>query len=342
MSAHYRSVFTPGLFAGKVMLVTGGGSGIGRCVAHELAALGAHVVLVGRKLEKLFDVAAEITADGGRASFHSCDIRDEEAVKNTVQAVIAVHGRIDALVNNAGGQYIAPLESISGKGWDAVLETNLTGGFLMARECFLQSMRKHGGAIVNMVADIWGSMPNMGHSGAARAGMVSLTETAAIEWARHGVRVNAVAPGYVASSGMDHYPPEAGPMLREMRKTVPLGRFGTEAETSAAVVFLLSPAASFINGAVLRVDGARPQVRMGWPMRVPGQDVQARDAVRPFDGFHRAVVPRVFQDTSQAAPARPAPAKRSAPAAKKARPAVKKAGPSKKAKPSAPSRRGKG
>ena len=233
MSAHYRSVFTPGLFAGKVALITGGGSGIGRCVAHELAALGAHVVLVGRKLDKLFDVAAEIAADGGRASFHSCDIRDEEAVQNTVQAVIAVHGRIDALVNNAGGQYISPLEAITGKGWDAVLATNLGGGFLMARECFLQSMRDHGGAIVNMVADIWGSMPNMGHSGAARAGMVSLTETAAVEWARHGVRVNAVAPGYIASSGMDHYPPEAGPVLREMRKTVPLGRFGTEAETSA-------------------------------------------------------------------------------------------------------------
>ena len=130
-------------------------------------------------------------------------------------------------------------------------------------------MREHGGAIVNIVADIWGSMPNMGHSGAARAGMVSFTETAAVEWAHNGVRVNAVAPGYIASSGMDHYPPEAGPMLREMRKTVPLGRFGTEAETSAAVVFLLSPAASFISGDVLRVDGARPQVRMGWPMEVP-------------------------------------------------------------------------
>jgi citronellol/citronellal dehydrogenase len=156
-------------------------------------------------------------------------------------------------------------------------------------------MQQHGGAIVNMVADIWGSMPDMGHSGAARAGMVSFTETAALEWARCGVRVNAVAPGYIASSGMDHYPEEAGPMLREMRKTVPLGRFGTEAETSAAVVFLLSPAASFISGAVLRVDGARPQVRMGWPMQLPGAQEQQRDAVKPFEGFHRAVAPKVFQ-----------------------------------------------
>ena len=295
MSQHYRSVFATGLFKGRVMVITGGGSGIGRCIAHELASLGAHVVLIGRKLDKLHDVAGEIVADGGLASFHACDIRDEEAVKNTVQAMIAVHGRVDGLVNNAGGQYIAPLETIGAKGWEAVLNTNLTGGFLMARECYLQSMQQHGGAIVNIVADMWGSMPNMGHSGAARAGMVSFTETAAAEWAHSGVRVNAVAPGYIASSGMDHYPPEAGPMLREMRKTVPLGRFGTEAETSAAVVFLLSPAAAFISGDVMRVDGARPQVRMGWPMKMPDQDAQQRDAVKAFDGFHRAVVPKVFQ-----------------------------------------------
>jgi citronellol/citronellal dehydrogenase len=298
MTSRYRSVFAPGLFAGKVIVVTGGGSGIGRCVAHELAALGAHAVLIGRKLAKLHDTAGEIVADGGRASFHACDIRDEEMVKNTVQAMIAVHGRIDGLVNNAGGQYIAALETISAKGWEAVVNTNLTGGFLMARECYLQSMQAHGGAIVNIVADIWGSMPNMGHSGAARAGMVSFTETAAAEWAHSGVRVNAVAPGYIASSGMDHYPAEAGPMLREMRNTVPLGRFGTEAETSAAVAFLLSPAAAFISGSVLRVDGARPQLRMGWPMKAPSEDARRREAVKPFDGFHRAVVPQVFAGTA--------------------------------------------
>jgi citronellol/citronellal dehydrogenase len=165
----------------------------------------------------------------------------------------------------------------------------------MARECYRQSMKQHGGAIVNIVADIWGSMPNMGHSGAARAGMVSFTETAAAEWAHSGVRVNAVAPGYIASSGMDHYPPEAAPMLREMCNTVPLGRFGTEAETSAAIAFLLSPAASFISGTVLRVDGARPQVRPGWPMQLPDDQTRQREAVRPFEGFHRGSVPKVFQ-----------------------------------------------
>lgn len=291
----YQSVFQSGLFTGQVIVVTGGGSGIGRCIAHELAALGAHVVLIGRKIDKLHAVASEIAAQGGRASFHTCDIRQEEAVKATVTAVVAAQGRIDGLVNNAGGQYITPLEAISAKGWEAVINTNLTGGFLMARECYVQAMRDKGGSIVNIVADMWGSMPSMGHSGAARAGMVSFTETAAAEWAKSGVRVNAVAPGYIASSGMDHYPPEAGPMLREMRNTVPLGRFGTESETSAAVVFLLSKAASFISGTTLRVDGARPQVRMGWPMQRPDAEALQREAVKPFDGFHLAETPKVFQ-----------------------------------------------
>ena len=291
----YGSVFAPNLFAGKVMVVTGGGSGIGRCVAHELASLGAQVALVGRKVEKLQKVADEITEDGGKVSFQVCDIREEESVKQTVAAIVAAHGRIDGLVNNAGGQFMTPLEAISAKGWQAVVNTNLTGGFLMARECYLQGMNKNGGAIVNIVADMWGSMPGMGHSGAARAGMVSLTETAAVEWAARGVRVNAVAPGYIASSGMDNYPAEAGPMLREMAKTIPAGRFGTEAETAAGIVFLLSPAASFISGTTLRIDGARPQARMGYPMRSPDAAAQARDAVKPFSGFHRATVPKVFQ-----------------------------------------------
>ena len=293
--AGYRSAFAPGLLAQRVVVVTGGGSGIGRCTAHELASLGAHVVLIGRSLDKLQHTAGEIVADGGRASFHRCDIRQEDAVRTVVTAIVAAHGRIDGLVNNAGGQYITPLENISAKGWQAVIDTNLTGGFLMARECYVQSMQAHGGAVVNIVADMWGSMPGMGHSGAARAGMVSFTETAALEWARSGVRVNAVAPGYIASSGMDHYPPEAGDMLREMRDTVPAGRFGNEAETSAAIVFLLSPAASFISGSVLRVDGARPQVRMGWGQVAAPLAVQQRDAVKPFDGFHRYVTPKVFQ-----------------------------------------------
>ena len=291
----YTSVFKDKLFSGKVILVTGGGSGIGRCTAHELAALGAQVVLLGRNLEKLQAVEAEIKRDGGLVSYQVCDIRQEEVVKAAIGEIVEQYGQIDGLVNNAGGQYITPLEKISAKGWEAVINTNLTGGFLVARECYVQSMQARGGAIVNIVADIWGSMPGMAHSGAARAGMVSLTETAALEWAKSGVRVNAVAPGYIASSGMDHYPVDAGPMLRKMAETVPLGRFGNEAETSAAIVFLLSPAASFISGATLRVDGARPQVRMGWGEVAAPVAARGRAAVKPFDGFHLAKTPKVFQ-----------------------------------------------
>ena len=285
---HYRSIFRAGLFDGQVVVVTGGGSGIGRCTAHELAALGATVALVGRRLERLEAVKAEIEAAGGRASVHACDIREEDAVVATVAAVLAAHGRIDGLVNNAGGQYPSPLAFIKAKGWDAVVRNNLTGGFLMARECYVQWMQKQQrGAIVNIVADMWMGMPGMGHSGAARAGMLNFTETAALEWAP--VRSNAVAPGWIASSGMDHYPPEMGPLIRRMATMVPARRLGTESEVAAAIVFLLSPAAAFVSGACLRVDGAAPNARRHWPEVGSGASSEA------FDGFHLAAMPKVLQ-----------------------------------------------
>lgn len=281
----YRSVFRPGLFAGQTIVVTGGGSGIGRCTAHELAALGASPVLVGRKLAKLEATAAEIVADGGACTYHACDIRDEAQVKDTVAAIVAARGRIHGLVNNAGGQFPAPLSAISQKGFETVVRTNLVGGFLFAREVYTQSMSEHGGAIVNIVADMWNSMPGMGHSGAARAGMVNLTQTAAVEWASSGVRVNAVAPGWIASSGMDNYDPAMfKALLPRLKAAVPLHRLGTEAEVSAAIVFLLSEAAAFISGVTLRVDGATPNSSAVWPNN-------EHDRSRPFDGFHRASVP---------------------------------------------------
>ncbi len=290
-SGPYRSVFRDGLFAGQVIVVTGGGSGIGRCTAHELSRLGATLALIGRKLDKLQTVANELRGDnpGCDVDIFSCDIREEEKVAETVTAIRKRFGRIDGLVNNAGGQFPAPLSQISQKGWDAVVRNNLTGGFLMARECYTQWMADHGGAIINIVADMWNGMPNMGHSGAARAGMVNFTETAACEWGVSGVRVNAVAPGWIASSGMDTYPDWMKPLIRGMRDHVPLQRLGTEAEVSAAIVYLLSPAASFISGTTLRVDGGVPNARRHYPL-------PKHDRSQAFDGFHRSVMPKVLQE----------------------------------------------
>ncbi|QNH76494.1 SDR family oxidoreductase [Pseudomonas protegens] len=284
----YDSIFKDRLFAGQTVIVTGGGSGIGRCTAHELAALGARVLLVGRKAEKLQKVAGEIAEDGGLAHWQACDIRDEDAVKALVAQLIEGFGPIHGLVNNAGGQYPAPLASINQKGFETVLRTNLVGGFLMAREVFNQSMSRHGGSIVNMLADMWGGMPGMGHSGAARSGMDNFTKTAAYEWGHAGVRVNAVAPGWIASSGMDTYEGAFKAIIPTLREHVPLKRIGTESEVSAAIVFLLSPGAAFISGSTLRIDGAASLGSRAWPLS------KARNS-ESYNGFHRAYLPDVLK-----------------------------------------------
>ena len=287
-ASRYRSVFASGLFAGRRVWVTGGGSGIGRCTAHELAALGAEVILSGRRADRLEQVAAEIASDGGRCSWQAFDIRDEDAVKARVAQVLADLGPVDGLVNNAGGQFPAPLQQISKRGFEAVVASNLTGGFLMMRELYQGCMQGRGGAIVNMTADFRNGMPGMGHSGAARAGMSNLTMTAAFEWAAAGVRVNAVAPGWIASSGMDTYDGPMRGIIPRLQAHVPMRRLGTEAEVSAAIVFLLSPAASFITGVTLAIDGGAP---LGSAIFAVPDSARSQ----PYEGFHRAVVPKVLE-----------------------------------------------
>jgi citronellol/citronellal dehydrogenase len=290
----YRSAFRAGLFDGRTVVVTGGGSGLGRCSVHELASLGAQVAIVGRQAAKLEAVAAEIAAiypeRAGDISRHVCDIRDEDGVARTVAAILAHHGRIDGLYNCAGGQYPAALRDISLKGWDAVVRNNLHGTFLVSREVYRQWMEGHGGAIVNMLADIWGGLPGMGHSGAARGGVLTFTETAACEWGHAGVRVNAVAPGWIASNGMDHYDEAYRSVLRGLPSKAPLQRFGTEAELSSAVVYLLSEASAYVSGSVIRVDGGVPTARHTWTLQPA-----ARSLV--YQGFPQYRPPTMLDDS---------------------------------------------
>ncbi|MGW5145793.1 SDR family oxidoreductase [Rhodococcus koreensis] len=289
----YQSVYAPGLFDGQTIVVTGGGSGIGRCTAHELASLGAHVAIVGRNQDKLDHVSREITEDGGSVSTHVTDIRDEDGVGAVIDTIVGDRGRIDGLVNNAGGQYRSPLEGISTKGFEAVVRNNLTGGFIVMREVFTRSMSQHGGSVVNMIADIWHGWPHFSHSAAARGGMFTLSESAATEWAAAGVRVNTVAPGSIASSGLDTYDEKDREFIQnEVTPGIPLQRFGTEAEVSAAIVYLLSPASRFVTGSCLRIDGGAPNARRGWWQLQPAVHNE------PFDGFHRSTAPEILTAVS--------------------------------------------
>ncbi|HLW00866.1 MAG TPA: SDR family oxidoreductase [Ktedonobacterales bacterium] len=271
----YHSVFRDGLFNGQVMIVSGGGTGIGRCIAHELASLGATVVVCSRKLLNIERTRDEIVAAGGKALALSCDIRHAEQVEALMDTVMEQCGSIDGLVNNGGGQFISPAEDIRLKGWNAVIETNLTGAFLMSKHAMLRSMREHGGAVVNILMDLWSGFPGMAHSSAARAGVENLTKTLAVEWAPYHIRVNSVAPGIIQSSGLSNYDPA---ILKDIASYVPARRLGSESEVAASVTFLLSPAASYITGDTIRVDGASSLWRTNY-------EIAEHAPAQPYNGF---------------------------------------------------------
>ncbi len=283
----YRSVFRPDLFSGQTIIVTGGGSGLGRCTAHELKYLGARIALVGRTQQKLDDVKKEL-GDGDTFTF-AADLRDEAQVKAMVDAVLAWGGRIDGLVNNAGGQFPAKLRDISLNGWNAVVNNNMTATFLVSKHVYLAWMEVNGGNIVNVGADFELGMPGMGHNGAARAGQTNFTYTASVEWAHSGVRINSVIPGFIASAGLDRYPEAAHDVLRSVKGRVPLKRHGTESEIAAAIVFLLSEASAYVTGIAVRVDGGLHNNARSSFYAVPDHDKS-----KPYNGFPLYKVPKVL------------------------------------------------
>lgn len=256
-SPESQAVFAPGILAGQVAIITGGGSGIGLATAREMIRLGARVALCGRTASKLDLANAELSAgDGaGRVFTAVCDIREPAQVEAFVKATLEAFGKIDILVNNAGGQFPSPAQLISPNGFMAVIKNNLAGTFHMTREVANQWMIPHkGGRVINVTANVFRGFPGMAHTGAARAGVENLTMTLAVEWAQFGILVNAVAPGVIKSSGTSQYPPS---LLERAVKETPLKRTGTCEEVAATIVFLASPAAQYFTGATLRIDGGQ-------------------------------------------------------------------------------------
>jgi citronellol/citronellal dehydrogenase len=235
------------------VLVSGGGTGIGRAGALLFARLGAQVIVCGRTMDKLERVAAFARSQGARLLPIATNVRQPDEVAALFARISAECGTLSAVVNNAGGRFAQAAIDYSVKGWNAVVDTNLNGTWNM-----MQAAARHWrdagapGAIVNVIAVVDRGMPGIAHSMAARAGVIGATRTVAVEWAPLGVRVNCIAPGLMASEGLDVYPPEG---RREFHRANPMRRPGTLREISEAVVFLASPAASFMNGEVMTVDG---------------------------------------------------------------------------------------
>ncbi|CAG5115692.1 unnamed protein product [Candidula unifasciata] len=246
MAAIVSSIFRRGLFLNKVAIVTGGATGIGKAITKELLYLGCNVVIASRKLQRLNDAAAEIS-----------QWLQDGSVERLISGTLRMFGQLDFVVNNGGGQFISRAEDIRLKGWHAVLETNLTGTFLMCRAAYRQWMKDHGGAIVNITMDMWRGYPLMSHSGAARAGVDNLTKSLAVEWAHSHVRVNSVAPG--SSIYSDTAAANYGDLkvFEGIIPRIPMKRLGSVEEVSSAVCYLLSPAAAFITGVSVKVDGGQ-------------------------------------------------------------------------------------
>ncbi len=263
----YPTVYRPDLFAGQVVLVSGGGSGLGKTTAALFGRLGATVAICGRDPEKLAATEAFFGKAGIQCWSQPMSIRDTGAVDTLYDAIFDDLGRLDIVVNNAGGQFPLAALDLSPNGWNAVVDTNLNGTWYMMQAAARRWRdRGEGGSIVNIVADIWRGLPQMAHTAAARAGVIYASKSVAVEWAPLGIRVNCMAPGCCESSAFGRYPPGGAETFEQSN---PMQRAGDEFDVAEAVIYLAGPSGKFITGEVLTVDGGQQMWGDPWPAGRP-------------------------------------------------------------------------
>jgi len=261
------TVYRSDLFKGQTVVVTGAGSGFGLAIATLFARLGADLAITGRNEVRVMAARTFLEGFGGKVSHHLFNIRDADADQAFIADVWQVHGRLDVLVNNAGGQFPQAAIDFKPKGWNAVIDNNLNGTWYMMQSAARQWMdRKAPGIIVNIVADFWRGMPGIAHTAAARAGVTYASKTVAVEWAPYDIRVNCVAPGCLETSGFAHYPPEGAATYKEAN---PMKRVGDAWDVAEACVYLAARSGKFITGEVLTVDGGQQLWGDPWPTGRP-------------------------------------------------------------------------